>query len=37
MKKEMLELSIEKENEVKNTQTEMAKLKAELDNFKNEF
>ena len=37
MKKEMLELSTEKENEVKNTQAEMAKLKAELDNFKNEF
>lgn len=33
----MLELSTEKENEVKNIQAEMAKLKAELDNFKNEF
>ncbi len=33
----MLELSTEKESEVKTIQAEMAKLKAELDNFKNEF
>ena len=37
MKKEILELTIEKDNEVRNTQAEMIKLKTELDKFKNEF